>query len=89
MGFFLALLPVNVCHQPNVHDFSLDNTQLLDVVLALGLIMLLAATVLGCMKYRQMLEKSASYTPTVTAPQVAGSAVEVQAIVVACHELVV
>ena len=65
-----------------------------DVVLVLGLIMLLAAIILGCVKYRQMLKKSAPYTPTVTpppynpaaAPQVVGSAVVVQAKVVESNE---
>ena len=59
-----------------------------DVVLVLGLIMLLAAIILGCVKYRQMLKKSAPHTPTVTppSPQVVGSAVVVQAKVVESNE---
>ncbi|CAE7679152.1 unnamed protein product [Symbiodinium pilosum] len=102
VGFFVALWPVNIWYQLNAVPYDdwaapfkeESFSMFTDVVLVLGLIMLLAAIILGCVKYRQMLKKSAPYTPTVTpppynpaaAPQVVGSAVVVQAKVVESNE---
>ncbi|CAE7193639.1 unnamed protein product [Symbiodinium pilosum] len=91
VGFIVALWPVNLWYQLRQVPWE---DWFMDVVLVLGLIMLLAAIILGCVKYRQMLKKSAPYTPTITpppynpaaAPQVVGSAVVVQAKVVESNE---
>ena len=91
VGFFVALFRVNLLWQRDLPqgfaEFVMENSILvIDVVLMLGLIMLLTATVLGCMKYVLMLKKSDSYTTTVAPPQVVGSTVMVQSNVVQGNE---
>ena len=89
VGFFVAMFPVNAFKQPEFSGHFLG-TPLHDFVLALGILMMLAATILGFVKFLQMLKKNASYTtPTVAPaqpPQVVGSAVVVQATAVESNE---
>ena len=90
VGFFVALLPVNIWYQEDLANIFGRHKQSVDVVLALGIFIMLAATILGFLKFLQMLKKSASYTtPTVAPaqpPQVVGSAIVVHATVVECNE---
>ena len=84
VGFFMALFPVNVWFQGQhlpigfMKFFIEYEILMVDFLLVLGLIMLLTATILGCV--------SDSYTTTVAPPQVVGSSVMVQSNVVQGNE---